>query len=74
MSASSGRLLVVEILLAHGNEPDYGKYLDVNMLVLTGGKERTEEEYGRLFQAGGFSVSSVFRTGSELSIIEGTPI
>ena len=69
-----GRLLVVEILLAHGNEPDYGKYLDVNMLVITKGKERTESEYGRLFEAAGFSISSVVPTVSELSIIEAKPI
>ncbi len=74
MSAPSGRLLVVEILLAHGNKSDYGKYLDVNMLVLAAGKERTEEEYSRLFEAAGFSISSVVRTSSELSIIEGRPI
>jgi hypothetical protein len=71
--SDKGRLLVVEILIAPGNEPDYGKYLDLNMLVLTKGRERTEEQYRTLFEAAGFTLSRVVQTGSELSIIEGRP-
>ncbi len=68
-----GRLLVVEILIPPGNEPDYGKYLDLNMLVMTQGRERSESEYRDLFQAAGFSLSRVVPTGSELSILEARP-
>ena len=71
--ANEGRLLVVEILITPGNEPDYGKYLDLNMLVLTKGRERTEEQYRTLFEAAGFTLSRVVATHSELSIIEGRP-
>lgn len=71
--ANEGRLLVVEILIASGNEPDYGKYLDLNMLVLTKGRERTEQQYRTLFEAAGFKLSHVQQTSSELSIIEGKP-
>lgn len=68
-----GRLLVVEVLIPPGGEPDYGKYLDVNMLVLAGGRERTVEEYRALFEAAGFALSRTVPTGSELSILEATP-
>jgi hypothetical protein len=71
--SDKGRLLVIEILITPGNEPDYGKYLDLNMLVLTKGRERTEEQYRSLFEAAGFTLSRVVATGSELSIIEGRP-
>ncbi len=71
--SDEGRVLVIEILIAPGNEPDYGKYLDLNMLVLTKGRERTEEQYRTLFEAAGFGLSRVVPTGSELSIIEGRP-
>ena len=71
--SDEGRVLVIEILIALGNEPDYGKYLDLNMLVLTKGRERTEEQYRTLFEAAGFRLSRVVPTGSELSIIEGRP-
>jgi hypothetical protein len=71
--SNEDRLLVIEILIAPGNEPGYGKYLDLNMLVLTKGRERTEEQYRTLFEAAGFTLSRVVATRSELSIIEGRP-
>ena len=71
--AKGGRLMVVEILIPPGDEPHYGKSLDVNMLVLTTGRERTEEEYRGLFEASGFSLSRVILTSADLSIIEGAP-
>jgi hypothetical protein len=71
--SNQGRLMVIEILVTPGNEPDYGKYLDLNMLVLTKGRERTEAQYRTLFEAAGFTLSRVVATRSELSIIEGRP-
>ena len=44
-----------------GNEPSFGKLLDLDMLVIPGGKERTEEEYRRLFAAG-FRLTRVIPT------------
>ncbi len=71
--SNQARLMVIEILVTPGNEPDYGKYLDLNMLVLTKGRERTEAQYRTLFEAAGFTLSRVVATRSELSIIEGRP-
>lgn len=69
-----GRLVVVELLIRPGNEPDYGKFLDLNMLVLAKGRERTEGEYRKLFESTGFTLSRVVPTESELSLIEGVPV
>jgi hypothetical protein len=65
-----GRLVVIEALIPPGNEPSYAKYLDLNMLVLTGGRERTEAEYGDLLGRSGFVITRIRPTGSELRVIE----
>ena len=72
--SDEARLLVIELLIAPGNAADYGKYLDLNMLVLTTGRERTREEYAGLFKTAGFELSRVVPTGRDLCIIEGKPV
>lgn len=69
-----GRLLVVEGIVPPGNGPSVSKFFDLAMMVLPGGMERTEEEYRRLFEAGGFSLGRVVPTRSWVSVIEGKPI
>jgi hypothetical protein len=71
---ADGRLLVVETLIPPGNEPSYGKYLDLGMLVLLPGCERTEAQYGELLEATGFTLSRVIGTRSELSVLEAMPV
>src|SRR5262249_48615181 len=48
-----GRLLVVESVIPPGNEPFAGKFLDLVMLMIPGGKERIAEEYKTLFTTAG---------------------
>jgi hypothetical protein len=66
-----GRLLVVESVIASGNDPSFVKLLDLAMLVIPGGKERTEEEYRRLYEAAGFHLTGIMPTSSEINVIEG---
>jgi ubiquinone/menaquinone biosynthesis C-methylase UbiE len=68
-----GRLLVVESVIPPGNDPFFGKLLDVTMLVIPGGQERTEEEYRTLFGKAGFRLSRIVPTQAEVSVIEGVP-
>ncbi|HEX7297588.1 MAG TPA: methyltransferase [Solirubrobacteraceae bacterium] len=68
-----GRLLVVETLIPEGDEPHWGKVLDVAMLVVTGGRERTEDEYAALFERSGFRLSEVHRIPSLMSVLEARP-
>src|SRR5262249_47343681 len=42
------KLLIIECVIAEGNAPSLGKFLDLNMLVLPGGMERTEKEFREL--------------------------
>ncbi len=69
----NGRLLVVEGVIPPGNDPNFGKLLDLNMLLIPGGKERTEGEYRALYTAAGFRLTSITPTASEVSVIEGRP-
>jgi hypothetical protein len=68
-----GKLLVVELVIPPGNAPSFGKWLDVHMLVLLSGRERTEAEYGALFGQAGFRLTQVIPTGPGPSIVEACP-
>ncbi len=69
----SGRLLIVENVIPAGNDPSFAKLLDLNMLVIPGGKERTETEYRELFAAAGFQLTQITPTRADVSVIEGRP-
>jgi hypothetical protein len=71
--ADGGRLLIVETLLPPGDTPHWGKVLDVAMLVVTGGRERTEAEYSGMLERAGFELSAVHPTASLMSVIEALP-
>jgi len=68
-----GALLLVEWALPEGNASSAGKFADVVMMLMTGGKERTVEEYRHLLGRAGFSVNQVISTLSDLNIIEALP-
>jgi hypothetical protein len=68
--SSDGKILVVETVIQPGNEPSFGKWLDL-MMLLVAGRERTKEEYSRLFAEAGLKVSRIIPTALEVSIIEG---
>jgi ubiquinone/menaquinone biosynthesis C-methylase UbiE len=67
----ASKLLVIESVIPPGNEPFLGKFLDLHMLLIPGGKERTENEYRELFERAGFMLTRVVPTGTEVSIVEG---
>jgi ubiquinone/menaquinone biosynthesis C-methylase UbiE len=69
----SARLLVVEQLVQPGNAPDPVRLLDLEMLVLVGGRERTEEEFRAMLAASGFALQRVVPTRLPLSILEAVP-
>lgn len=69
-----GKLLLVESIIPQGNEPSPAKFIDVIMLLMTGGRERTEAEYRSLLRSNGFELTRVIATPSMLSIIEAVKI
>jgi SAM-dependent methyltransferase len=64
------RLLIVELIIPPGNEPFVGKELDIQMLIATGGRERTKEEYEALLHKAGFKLRRVVPTPFLVSMIE----
>jgi hypothetical protein len=70
----AGKVLVVEQVLPAGNEPAFGKWLDLHMLVLLTGRERTEAEYRALLGAAGFALTRRFLTRSGASVVEGVRV
>ena len=71
--ALQGRLVVIEQILPAPNQPHLSPLMDLNMMVMTGGAERTEKEYGHLLERGGFHIDKVVATRSPFSVIEATP-
>ena len=67
----ASKLLVIESVIPPGNTPFLGKFLDLHMLLIPGGKERTENEYRALFERAGFELARIVPTGTEVSIVEG---
>ena len=68
--ASGGRILAVEHVIQRGNRPDWGKLLDVNMFAITGGRERTRDEFAELFRRSGLRLKKVHATSAALSVLE----
>lgn len=68
---TGSRLLIVEMIVPPGNEPSIAKLLDLEMLVTTGGRERTETEFRDLLESSGFKLSRIIPTNDTVCIIEG---
>ncbi len=65
------KVLVVEGVIAPGNDRDHTKLLDITMLVIPGGQERTEQEYRQLYDAAGLALTRILPTDAGVSVIEG---
>jgi hypothetical protein len=71
--ADTDRLLLVEYLVRPGNEPDPLKFRDLMMLVMVGGRERTADDFRRLYAEAGFRLTDVV-PAPPYSVIEGRPV
>jgi hypothetical protein len=60
----------MENVIPAGNEPSFGKWLDLLMLVYAGGRERTVDEFRVLLATSGFEVKQVIPTAANVSVIE----
>jgi cyclopropane fatty-acyl-phospholipid synthase-like methyltransferase len=70
---ANGRLILVDCVVPETNEPHFSKFIDLNMLVMTGGKERTAKEFQELLSAAGFKLLQVIPTELPTSIVEAEP-
>ena len=72
-----GKLLIIEAVyppqIDQSIESRGAATNDVNMLVMTGGRQRSESEFRALYQAAGFTLTRIVPTGVRFAIIEGLP-
>ncbi|MET8447953.1 methyltransferase [Streptomyces sp. NPDC005209] len=70
-----GKLLLVEMVLPEGgNEPHSGKLVDLWLMLLVGGKERSTSQYADLLSRAGFKLERVVETAAAVSVVEAIPV
>ena len=69
----TGRVIIVDCVVPEGDDPDFSKFFDLNMMVMTGGKERTAKEFDELLSGAGFRFLRVIPTDLPTSIVEAEP-
>jgi SAM-dependent methyltransferase len=72
--APGGKLLLVEMIVPEDNRPSPAQPMDINMLVMLGGRERTDAEYQELLTRAGFRTERIIPTHSPFSVIEATRV
>jgi hypothetical protein len=68
--SGDARLLIVENVIPPGNESHPGKLIDLEMLLMTGGRERTQAEFRALADVAGLEIERILSTAVSVSIIE----
>jgi hypothetical protein len=71
---SDGTLLILDAVIGPGNEPNPAKWLDLQMMVILGGKERTQAEHGALLSRAGFRIQRIVEVPGTVPIIEAKPV
>jgi len=69
----NGRLLLVEMVVPEAPSASFIKLLDLNMLVMTGGRERTKAEFADLLDDAGYKLTRIIPTMAPQSIVEARP-
>ena len=70
----TGRLLIIDAVLPPGDVPHFGKLLDLTMMAMLTGRERSEDEFAALLEGAGFSLAEVAEMAAPTSLIEARPV
>jgi O-methyltransferase domain len=73
-AAQGAKLLVIECIVPEDSKPSWTKLLDLQMLTLLSGKERTEKEYSEMLRTAGFRLDRVIDVGMSTSILESVAV
>jgi hypothetical protein len=68
------KLLLIEQTIPDDPGPDWSKVLDIHMMAMLGGLQRSQEQYGTLLQQAGFELVREIDTGTDISILESAPV
>jgi len=69
-----GKLIVLDAVIKSDGSADWAKLMDLEMMAMFGGRDRTREELAQLFDAAGFRLDRVIQTRSTTCIIEGIAV
>ncbi|CAM5374345.1 methyltransferase [Streptomyces atroolivaceus] len=64
-----GRVLVMELLVDKVGTPGLEPLMDLNMMALSTGRERSLEEFGDLFERAGLTLTTTTSSGSRVSVL-----
>lgn len=70
----NGKLLIFDALISDGNGSDFSKWMDLEMMLMPGGRERTENEFRSLLEGAGFKLNRIIPIPSMVSILEAVPV
>jgi len=73
-AAGHAKLLLIEVVIPDTPSPDWAKMVDVSMLAMLRGRERTREEYRKLLAAAGFRLERLIDVGQSTAILEAGPV
>jgi hypothetical protein len=71
--AQDSKLLLLEMVVPLANPGDFSHLLDLNVMVMNGGRERTRAEFKVLLDAAGYKMNRIIPTLAPQSLIEATP-
>jgi SAM-dependent methyltransferase len=71
--AEKGRVLIVDMVVPDTDGMSFSKLLDLNMLAMTGGRERTKAEFHALLDAAGYELTRIIPTMAPQSVLEAVP-
>lgn len=74
VAAPGKKVLLVEAVIPENDAEYPGKWVDLEMLLVNAGRERTADEYGRLLGRAGFKMTRVVETASPFSVVEAIAI
>jgi len=69
----ASHLVLIENVIPETSDYAYGKWLDLHMMALAGGRERTAKEYRELYSQAGFTLEQIVPTAAPHSLIFGHP-
>ncbi len=70
----NSKLLIVDMVIKNDDKPHLSKILDIGMLNLFDGRERTEEEFKQILKEAGLELKRIIQTASPYSIVEAMPL
>ncbi len=74
MGEKKGKVILLEMVMPPGNDPHPAKFLDLEMLTLVSGRERSETEFAELFHRAGFKLTRIVPTQAPVCVIEAVKV